>query len=167
MYMEKLTNAKLKDLIRKHKSTSCPPYSKLNKKGLIEVIKKLGLKMKGDMPDEPKPKPEKKKPEKKEPEKKEPEKKKKEWYEVAQEAVAAKQKKRYIAILEKELKKVKKKYIMDSDANWNADKQKKNDEIEEKIEEINDNLKTLNRILKVEPQKLVPVHVRAFVKKFS
>jgi hypothetical protein len=41
--LEKLTTKQLKDIIRDYKKESCPPYSKLKKNDLEELVKKLGL----------------------------------------------------------------------------------------------------------------------------
>lgn len=43
--MDNLTNKQLKDIIRDYKTDNCPAYSKLKKDGLIDIIKKLGLKI--------------------------------------------------------------------------------------------------------------------------
>ena len=38
---KKMTVVMLKDKIRKHKAKNCPPYSNLNKAGLIKLVQKL------------------------------------------------------------------------------------------------------------------------------
>ena len=64
--MENLTTLQLKDIIRQYKKKNCPPFSRLKKKELMELVNELGLditlipKKKPKTKEEPKPEPKEK-----------------------------------------------------------------------------------------------------------